>query len=147
MINFNGKIDVNLIFAHIDKVAGRQLGLLAKAAKIMTEMTLRLAQIYCPIDTGELRASAQITKTGPYHYRISYGNEVAWYAARVHEIAEYYHIPPTRWKYLEQAVNDLHSGQSESLGGLPSYVQIQRMVFRGESVEDFITFSADDMLR
>lgn len=146
MINFNADINVELIFGAIDKEEKKQLGLLAKAAKIMANMTLRLSQIYCPIDTGELRASAKVSKTGPYTYQISYGNEIAWYAMRVHEIAEYYHVPPTRWKYLEQAVNDLGSGASDTLGNLPSYAQIQKMVFAGEDVSTFIAFKADDML-
>lgn len=65
---------------------------------------------YCPVDTGELRDSAEldVQKYGGDKVRgeIRYGNAFAWYAALVHEITWVYHESPTQAKYLQTAMEE-----------------------------------------
>lgn len=144
MINFNAPfIDVTLrIDKTLDATQNRMLGKLAKAAKICAKATYDLSQIYCPIDTGALRASAVLEKLFATDWRITYGNELAWYAERVHEIEKFRHALPTKCKYLEDAVIDLQNGESGTLAAygsdiqIMSYQQILDMVFRDEDVPD-----------
>lgn len=63
---------------------------------------------YCPIDTGALRESAYLqstgTKKGP-RVEIGFGkNKKPGYTMFVHEDPNMYHEPPTRYKFLQQAV-------------------------------------------
>lgn len=134
LISFDGDtLNAQMEFA-LGRSEMRMLGKAAKAAKACADATYDLSQVYCPIDRGFLRASAEIVKTGPYHYKITYGDAVAWYAVRVHEIQKFHHSPPTRWKYLQQAIVDLSNGHSDSFGQIMPYEEIFRRVFSGEEV-------------
>lgn len=73
------------------------------------EPTLELARdTYCPVDTGELRASGYVEARsfrGRITAEIGFGHEgMAPYAVFVHENPNIHHTPPTQYKYLERAV-------------------------------------------
>lgn len=73
--------------------------------------TLAKAVGYCPIKTGALRSSAylEVQRTGlfgAYQAEIGFGrNGEPHYAILVHEI-DTYHKPPTRWKFLQAALEE-----------------------------------------
>lgn len=73
--------------------------------------TFRKSQEYCPIRTGELRRSGyvEVRKLGVlrgYQAEIGYGRGgLPPYAVLVHEMPTY-HRPPTRWKWLQAALQE-----------------------------------------
>jgi len=73
--------------------------------------TFRKSQEYCPIRTGELRRSGylEVRKLGVlrgYQAEIGYGRGgLPPYAVLVHEMPVY-HRPPTRWKWLQAAIQE-----------------------------------------
>lgn len=72
------------------------------------EPTFELSQKYVPVDTGELKDSGylDITKRGKNPVvEIGYGRDGAPYAVYVHEMP-HYHKPPTRFKYLQGALDE-----------------------------------------
>lgn len=74
------------------------------------EPTLELSLVYCPIDTGALRASAYLEITefrGKPRVELGYarGSDPE-YAVAVHENLEWRHEPPTRSKFLQAAVDE-----------------------------------------
>ncbi len=137
------KVNAQLTFA-LDRASTKMLGKTAKAAKACADATFQLSQVYCPIDTGELRRSAVQEKVGPYQWKITYGNEVAWYAVRVHEISTFHHNPPTRWKYLEMTIEDLSNGHSEEFGIIMPYSEIFQRVYNGEELEQMFSLDVSD---
>jgi hypothetical protein len=68
--------------------------------------TLELSQEYCPIETGELRASGYVEARGRTA-EIGYGKDgMAPYAVLVHENPKFYHTPPTQSKFLQRAMDE-----------------------------------------
>lgn len=61
-------------------------------------------ETYCPVDTGNLRASGHVDKPviegSNVSVTLGYGGPAAPYALSVHERPAI-HRPPTQWKYLE----------------------------------------------
>jgi hypothetical protein len=90
-----------------------------------------LSQVYVPVDTGLLKASATVTEFGTqavlgrkrpaggryapkrdtFGVMVTYGGgvETSQYAEIVHEDLEAHHAPPTSAKYLERAVHELEA--------------------------------------
>lgn len=72
------------------------------------EPTFEKSQEYCPIDTGRLRASGYLEKTGSKGQpRVEMGYARGgnpYYAALVHENTFFRHAPPTKAKFLQDAV-------------------------------------------
>lgn len=68
----------------------------------LANRTFEIAQRWCPVKTGDLRASGKIKqlKTGAI---ITYSEP---YAPYVHEIMTYHHRKPTRSKWLEDAFTE-----------------------------------------
>lgn len=66
---------------------------------LVTEI-FELSQLWCPVDTGALRASGKIVANSLGTYSIKYSTS---YAVHVHEILENRHESPTRAKWLEDA--------------------------------------------
>lgn len=70
--------------------------------------TLELARVYCPVDTGELRASGYVESVrtrGRVSTEIGFGRGGhPSYAVMVHENPAAFHKPPTQYKFLERAV-------------------------------------------
>lgn len=68
------------------------------------------SQEYCPVDTSALVTSGimfpETDIAGRQSVRIQYGDESAPYAALVHEMVWLNHEPPTRAKYLQQAMEE-----------------------------------------
>lgn len=67
---------------------------------------LTKSMMYCPIDTGALRASAKLKVLGG-GFVVSYGGNKAPYAPYVHQIEDRHHKYPTRAKFLEAAVQEV----------------------------------------
>lgn len=72
------------------------------------EPTFQISQDWCPVDTGDLKASGYLAVTeyrGKPRVEIGYAKGgTPWYAEQVHEDVEMQHTPPTRAKWLQQAV-------------------------------------------
>jgi hypothetical protein len=71
--------------------------------------TFDKSQMYVPVKTGDLKASGylEITDTvrGSQRVELGYGRGgQPWYAMYVHENLNSYHKPPTRAKWLQEAV-------------------------------------------
>jgi hypothetical protein len=67
------------------------------------------SQEYVPKRTGTLAASGVLEvegETGNVEGSITYGDADAWYASIVHEFVWLNHIPPTRAKYLQSAMEE-----------------------------------------
>ena len=68
------------------------------------ESVKELSQSLCPVDTGRLRDSAQVTvvrgKNGSMKGTVTYDTPYAFF---VHENPDAYHNPPTTFKFLEIA--------------------------------------------
>lgn len=68
------------------------------------------SQEYCPVDTSALIASGIVFLETDAQNRpkvtIQYGDEDAWYAALVHESVWLNHAPPTRAKFLQNAMEE-----------------------------------------
>lgn len=70
--------------------------------------TFEKSQVYCPLDTGDLRASGYLEVTqfrGNPRVELGYargGNPS--YGVVVHENTSFYHKPPTRSKWLQAAM-------------------------------------------
>jgi hypothetical protein len=66
------------------------------------------SQEYVPKDTGALEASGVLeVSTGEFPAAtITYGDKDTWYAALVHEFVWLNHEPPTRAKYLQNAMEE-----------------------------------------
>jgi len=74
---------------------------------------LERALYYCPMDTGDLRESGKVKAlhggrafAGEYVVEVKFGGTAAPYAVLVHENMSARHAPPTRSKYLWQALVD-----------------------------------------
>lgn len=65
---------------------------------------LNLSKTYCPVDTGRLKESGHIEQGEDGVVRVVYDCP---YATWVHEITGFYHKPPTRSKFLEDAAYDI----------------------------------------
>lgn len=84
--------------------------------------TFDKSQDYCPIKTGDLKASGYLEVTsfrGSPRVEMGYargGNP--HYAVIVHEDMETYHRPPTRAKWLQAAMLEDESGYLDQLGAL-----------------------------
>lgn len=78
------------------------------------EPTYAKARYYTPIDTGELLDSAYLEKAsfrGQPRVEMGFARGgFPRYAVYVHEIPGYHHEPPTRAKFLEQALKEDLSG-------------------------------------
>lgn len=76
--------------------------------RTMAQMILELSRdVYCPKDTGELRASAHIVEQGSgtdYAAQVQYDTRYALY---VHEDLTKHHEPPTQAKYLDRATDEV----------------------------------------
>lgn len=73
--------------------------------------TFDKAKLYCPKKTGALVRSAEMVTrvgdNGTASVQISFGqNGVIHYAAIVHERTDLHHVPPTRSKFLQAAVEE-----------------------------------------
>lgn len=84
--------------------------------------TFEKSQMYCPIDTGALRASGYLEKAG---FRGNPRVEIGYarggqpdYAVRVHENMEWNHAIPTRAKWLQAAVLEDTDAIYDRLGRL-----------------------------
>lgn len=77
--------------------------------KAAVEPTLRKAEVYCPADTGALRASKYLeveTQRGRHIVAVGFGkNGKPDYAIFVHEMP-YRHEAPTRSKFLQTALQE-----------------------------------------
>jgi hypothetical protein len=79
--------------------------------RMALQPTLEKAIGYCPMKTGALRASAylEVARTGflgSYQAELGFGrNGEPSYAILVHEV-DRYHKPPTRWKFLQTALEE-----------------------------------------
>ena len=77
-------------------------------ARTMAELILELARdVYCPIDTGELRESGIVVEQGAgetYAAQVEFGTRYALY---VHEDLTVYHEPPTQAKFLDRASEEV----------------------------------------
>jgi len=74
------------------------------------EIFLVSTETFCPVDTGDLKGSAEDTivenTNSRYIRKISYGNSKVDYAYWVHEIPyNHYNPPNAQWKYLEVPLN------------------------------------------
>jgi hypothetical protein len=74
------------------------------------EPTFEKSQMYCPVDTGDMLASGYLeavdTSKGNVRVEMGYGKGGnPPYTVYVHEVP-HYHKPPTRWKWLQAAVNE-----------------------------------------
>lgn len=84
------------------------------------EPTFELSKTYCPVDTGVLLASGYLEITsfrGNPRVEMGYargGNPS--YAVVVHEDPQFYHKPPTRYKWLQAAMMEDLGGIYERLG-------------------------------
>lgn len=69
------------------------------------------SQRYCPYDSGDLVASGYLDKVkagrrGGYIVEMGYArNNKPFYAIYVHE-KQAWHMPPTRWKFLQAAIEE-----------------------------------------
>ena len=76
------------------------------------EPTLTLARdVYCPVKTGDLRASGYVearrTSRGRVEAEIGFARDgIPDYAIMVHENPEAFHTAPTQYKFLERAVHE-----------------------------------------
>lgn len=81
---------------------------LPEAMKEALEPTLELAKKYTPVKTGTLRDSGYVEvykRGGQPEAEIGFSRYgEAPYAIFVHEMPQFYHDPPTRYKYLETAM-------------------------------------------
>lgn len=106
----------------IDSVEGLTPTILVTAMIPIYEQALA----WCPEDTGELRESARldvdeaIRGGGRLRASISYGNAQAWYAPLVHERTWIHHDPPTRAKWLQEA---MEQGVGDLKASLPELVR------------------------
>lgn len=67
----------------------------------------RSRDVYCPVDKGDLRASAFVDETGHgehYAAQVTYNTRYAMY---VHEDLTKYHAPPTQAKFLDRATEEV----------------------------------------
>lgn len=72
------------------------------------EILLRKSQELVPVLTGKLRASGKVTTTGSgfgAETVVSYGGPDIPYTIFVHENLVAYHTPPTKARFLADAVN------------------------------------------
>lgn len=85
-----------------------------QAAEIAGKVLLDASQALVPVETGALRASGQVTKTGPHEVAVSYGRadgaggdgaDTADYAVVQHEHMEFNHPNGGQAKYLEAAMH------------------------------------------
>jgi len=84
-------------------------GIAPDVLKQVLQPTLDLAQVYTPVDTGELVNSGRLRVTRTHQnprVEIAFGGGAVNYAALVHEKTEYWHEPPTRSKYLQTAMQE-----------------------------------------
>lgn len=76
--------------------------------RTMAQMVLELSRdVYCPQDSGALRASASVVESGSgmdYAAQVQYDTRYALY---VHEDLTKHHEPPTQAKYLDRAVDEV----------------------------------------
>jgi hypothetical protein len=77
---------------------------------------LRKSNFYCPIETGELRASGKVVTVGKGLNAKSTVEYFAPYALPVHEILAARHAPPTTAKFLERAVRETRGTCTALLG-------------------------------
>jgi hypothetical protein len=68
--------------------------------------TFDKSQAWCPVRTGELKASGYLEITGKtVEMGYGFGNK-PWYTVFVHENLDQYHAPPTQAKFLERAMKE-----------------------------------------
>lgn len=81
-----------------------------EALEYALQPMMEKALIYVPVDTGDLRNSAYLETRqmgNKIEAEIGFGRGgKPWYAPLVHEGLDFYHEPPTRAKFLEQAINE-----------------------------------------
>ncbi len=74
------------------------------------EPTFEKSQEYCPVDTGDMKASGYLDIVefrGNPKVEMGYGKGgVPFYTAYVHEMVEMPHKAPTRAKWVEVAINE-----------------------------------------
>jgi hypothetical protein len=104
-----GKEKISVFFQSSSKRQRLQLRAnLLRASALLYRKTQEIV----PVDTTALKRSGRILPLRSTKNTISsgvgYGSTVD-YAIYVHEIAEYYHKPPTSWKYLERPFRENQS--------------------------------------
>ena len=72
--------------------------------KSIVTQIFELSQMWCPVETGALKASGKIIENSLGTYSIKYSTP---YAVHVHEILGNRHEYPTRAKWLEDAAYDI----------------------------------------
>ena len=95
----------------IGKTKGELKITLAQALEKASGVVLRKALYYVPVDLKDLHATGKVVTEGKglgAESRVEFGGTApsgrdVYYAYIVHEVPEYYHAPPTCYKYLERA--------------------------------------------
>lgn len=101
----------NIIKNYMAFVQDIEQDVLPQAMEYALRPTLELSNVYAPIDTGEMRGSGYVEvrkrgRGGPTA-EIGYGKGgQAPYAVLVHEKPEFYHTPPTQYKFLQRAMDE-----------------------------------------
>lgn len=102
-------------------IANLEENVLPSVVKEALEPTLRLSNVYVPKDTLRLMNSGYVTvnkKRGVVAAEIGYNRRgEAPYAIFVHEMPQFYHAPPTQYKFLQRAMD-------EDLGNIMSRIAI-----------------------
>lgn len=105
--------------------AGIEQDILPGVMKEALEPTLALSNYYAPIDTGEMRGSSYVEvrnrggRTGGPTAEIGYGKGgAAPYTVFVHENPNFFHEPPTQYKFLQRAMDEDLAGIIGRIGSL-----------------------------
>lgn len=99
------------ILANLDQVISSiEEDVLPQAIEEAVKPTLELSQTYVPKDTGRLHDSGYVAvnkRRGQVSVEVGYNRTgEAPYAIFVHEMPQFYHEPPTQYKYLERAMDE-----------------------------------------
>ena len=109
-----GNIDVTILRDHFGQA---MVDIMSQGGHVLYEEAqdiLTASQVLCPVDTGALQNSAQVsppvvTPTGAT-VEIGYGGPALGYAMVVHEDVSKRHASPTGAKFLERPVNRARHG-------------------------------------
>ena len=107
MADVTVKVDIKHLIQDLERIKGRFNPIIEEVMNETMERVYAESQVLVPVNTGALKGSGRIVRTGRWRsdgtpeIAVVYGNEIVNYAVKVHEDLDAYHESPTQAKYLE----------------------------------------------
>lgn len=98
----------------LDFVKGHVGPMMDRALEKAATKVFERSQELVPVDTGNLKGSGSMQKTGDHEFEVGYSAD---YALAVHEVFAS-HAAPTTWKYLEIASIEVEDDMNSFIGDL-----------------------------